>query len=281
MVTKTLPNLDVGEISDTRYGLHAYSGIVGGWMSRCRSRRKHWWHASMRPALTGTTSGVIDVDDVRFQLDLDFKHSKLTVHTGKGDALQLGLHGQPAEEPARRVWNFLVAAGVPEDLATTAFEANSQDRETTFSSYSAAQAEKLGEVLVGVSGLLASFRAGVREETSPIGIWPHHFDLAMLWLPGSKIAGQDPANEEYADKQMNFGFTFGDAVIAEPYFYITAYPFPEALTSVALPSGAEWRTEGFSGAVLTYQRLLEEADPSHSLIQLWEGLLTHGRTHLG
>ena len=43
-----------------------------------------------------------------------------------------------------------------------------------------------------------------------------------------KIPGQDPADEESSDKQMNFGFTFGDEGIPEPYFYITAYPLPDA-----------------------------------------------------
>jgi len=104
--------------------------------------------------------------------------------------------------------------------------------------------------------------------------------MAMLWLPGEKIPGQDPADEESSDKQMNFGFAFGDAGIPEPYFYTTAYPLPDELPELVLPEGTTWQSEGFSGAVLLYRRLLEEATPQDYLVNLWNILLTAGRQHM-
>ncbi|MFW2406025.1 MAG: DUF5996 family protein, partial [Gammaproteobacteria bacterium] len=124
---------------------------------------------------------------------------------------------------------------------------------------------------------MAEFRAGIREETSPLQLWPHHFDLSLLWLPGDKVPDQDPADEEYADRQMNFGFTFGDAGIPEPYFYVTAYPEPDGLPRVELPVGAAWHTEGFSGALLTYQTLIASRDPRGYLLDLWQRMLNAGR----
>ena len=102
----------------------------------------------------------------------------------------------------------------------------------------------------------------------------------MIWLPGPKVPDQDPADEEYADKQMNFGFVFGDGAIAEPYLYVTAYPLPEALPAVELPAGTTWRTEGFSGAVLLYRDLAAMGDPAAYLQDLWSRLLSAGQTHL-
>ena len=102
----------------------------------------------------------------------------------------------------------------------------------------------------------------------------------MLWLPGEKIAGQDPADEEYSDKQMNFGFVLGDAGISEPYFYVTAYPTPDGLGDVPLPAGAQWRTEGFTGAVLLYRDLLHQGDPHTGLLTLWQTLLAAGRERM-
>ena len=149
-----------------------------------------------------------------------------------------------------------------------------------FDGYSAAQAEALGITLNSVAAAMGDFRAGIREESSPIQLWPHHFDLSMIWLPGDKIAGQDPENEEYSDKQMNFGFTFGDEGIPEPYFYVTAYPLPDALPALELPDGTEWRSEGFSGAVLLYRNLIHSADPNVYLSRLWNDLLSAGREHM-
>lgn len=274
------PALDSDEFSTTRDALHAYTGILGGWMSTCRQRRKHWWHASLRPSLTGVTTGVIYTGSTPFEIELNLRESALLVCTATGEPLRIELRGQPAAESAAAVREFLVTAGLSEQQANAADTANKLDRESEFPNYSTEQANKLARALSAVTASLVSFRAGIREEASPIGIWPHHFDLAMLWLPGDKVIGQDPNNEEYADKQMNFGFTFGDDGIPEPYFYITAYPLPEAFAALELPPGTEWQSEGFTGAVLTYRRLLDASDPGAYLLRLWSGLLEAGKTHL-
>ena len=111
-------------------------------------------------------------------------------------------------------------------------------------------------------------------------VWPGHFDLAMMWLPGEKIPGQDPQDEEYLDKQMNFGFTLGDEGIPEPYFYVTAYPLADAFADLDLPAGATWHTEGFTGAVLRYETLLASQDPRSELVGLWNLLIGAGRDHM-
>jgi hypothetical protein len=99
-----------------------------------------------------------------------------------------------------------------------------------------------------------------------VQLWPHHFDLALLWLSGRRVPGQDPNDPEYADEQMNFGFSAGDEGIAEPYFYATAYPTPAQWTEQPLPEGARWHTAGWTGAILPYVALTEASDPQVLLL---------------
>jgi len=161
------------------------------------------------------------------------------------------------------------------------FTAANGDREAfDWLEFSSSQSESMGQVLRSVATEMETFRAKIREETSPVQVWPHHFDLSMIWLPGDKIPGQDPADEEYADKQMNFGFAFGDAGIPEPYFYVTAYPMAEAMAAIRLPTGSEWVTDGFNGAVLTYRSLRHTGDASAYLQDFWMALLAAGRQHM-
>jgi hypothetical protein len=272
------PDLDPQDYAATRDALHAYSRILSGWMTSCRAQRKHWWHASLRPSLVGVTTGVIHAD-VDFEIELNIRESALCVATAVGKAMREDLYGQSAGEVSAKVGEFLNSAGVsipPEGAVAK----RSPGSDASFPAYSAEVANKLARVLSGVSAALTAFRAGIREETSPIGLWPHHFDLAMLWLPGDKVAGQNPADEESADKQMNFGFTFGDEGIPEAYFYVTAYPLPEGFSEQLLPARTEWYSEGFNGALLRYGRLLQEPDPARYLVQLWEGLVAAGRAQL-
>ena len=275
MNTKHFPKLEPEEFAATRDALHAYARVLGDWTSTCRSKRKHWWHASLRPSLTGLSTGVIHAA-ISFELELNLRDNLLLGETSSGKKLQEQLRGQSPAEIAATIQEFLQAGGLDHEIPAER-AAHSTDG---FAAYSAEQASELARVFNSVSAAMSAFRAGIREETSPIQLWPHHFDLSMLWLPGSKVAGQDPDNEEYADQQLNFGFTLGDEGIPEPYFYVTAYPLPEALPALSLPAGTTWRTNGFNGAVLPYQELARNADPTAYLLELWAVLLAAGHEHM-
>jgi len=257
-VTKHIyPVLDAEKITATRDAVHAYAQVIGDWRTSCLAHRKHWWHITVYPSVRGLTTGMIQAG-IDFELELDLKADRLLAHVAGGDALSEPLGGRSGRDLAGAVASFLSDQGIDSRLIPAS----------------------LGTALRSINAAMSSFRAPIAEETSPIQIFPHHFDLAMLWLPGEKIPGQDPANEEMSDKQMNFGFAFGDAGIPEPYFYVTAYPLPDALPGMALPDGTLWQSAGFSGAVLLYRRLLEEKDPEEYLVSLWSGLLSAGRQHM-
>ena len=268
----SFPALHIDEIRPTRDALHAYSQVLGDVLKAQRRRRKHWWHASLRPSLAGLTTGII-YGEVDCEIELNLRESVLSIHASTGEQTEVLLDGRPSNDLASDLSNALrsVAATDVDDLSGTS---------ESYANYSPVTARKLAQALGTVSGAMVDFRASIREETSPIQVWPHHFDLSMLWLPGTQLPGTDPVDEENADKQMNFGFVFGDDGIDEPYFYVTAYPLPDELPTVKLPAGTSWRSEGFSGAVLLYKDLVARDDPTDYLLDLWADLYAAGRIHL-
>ena len=274
MADDKFPALDPSALDATRRAAHAYSKVAGAWAKATRKKRKHWWHASLRPSLYGMTTGVI-YGDTDFEIELNLAESCLEVRTCTSIHRER-LVGQSSAELAEKIRSALFAAGVDEDLAPGA----DVESDYKYPDYSPGQANRMHRTIGSIASVLEDFRAGIREEKSPIQIWPHHFDLSMIWLPGTKVAGQDPANEEYADKQMNFGFAFGDDSIPEPYFYVTAYPLPDDMHNVELPEGTTWRSEGFSGAVLLYDDLIKNSDPAGYLLDLWSRLMNAGRAQL-
>ena len=280
MTTPPFPKLDDPALTGTRDALHAYARVLGGWLTASRSPRKHWWQGSLRPSLRGLTTGVM-YNAVDFELELDLLLSQLRVRTSEGPELVEPLRGQAGAELAEQTSGFLTANGI-DDRHVPSGDAYT-DTQTHTANYSADCARTVARAWGSVTTSLEELRAGIREETSPIQLWPHHFDLSMVWLPGGKVPGHDPDNPEhaeYADTQMNFGFTLGDTTIAEPYFYVTAYPSPDAFPALLLPEGATWQTGGFNGVTLTYARLLASDDPRGYLLDLWSRLLSAGRDHL-
>ncbi|HKV08090.1 MAG TPA: hypothetical protein VJ725_08140 [Thermoanaerobaculia bacterium] len=78
---------------------------------------------------------------------------------------------------------------------------------------------------------------------SPVRCWPHHFDIATL------IGLDKDAHSETA-RSIGVGLSPGDGGRAEPYFYVTPWPYPETRDLPPLAGGGIWNTEGWVGAVL-------------------------------
>jgi len=116
--------------------------------------------------------------------------------------------------------------------------------------YDTEQASKYGEALWWLDKQFRIVKAGLVEGlTSPILVYPHHFDLSLVWFPH--------------DDQLQFslGWSTGDETINEPYIYLTASPEPKGFTDMKLPVGAYWQKEGFSGAILPYAVLATNKKP--------------------
>jgi len=71
---------------------------------------------------------------------------------------------------------------------------------------------------------------------SPVRCWPHHFDIATLITVTR-------------DRTIGAGMSPGDASYADPYWYVTPWPYPPADTALPpLPEG-HWHREGWTGAI--------------------------------
>lgn len=85
--------------------------------------------------------------------------------------------------------------------------------------------------------------AGTHLGGAEVRGWPHHFDLAAL-----RTLDQDRDPE--SARSVGAGFSPGDGTYAEPYFYVSPWPYPDAGELPELPSGAHWHTAGFTSAIL-------------------------------
>lgn len=89
----------------------------------------------------------------------------------------------------------------------------------------------------------------VREAgASPVRCWPHHFDLATL-------IGLDEGSGEEA-RSIGVGLSPGDEGYAQPYLYVTPWPYPEKENLPELIGPGIWHTEGWVGAVLLAEELV-------------------------
>ena len=208
MSANGLPSFTAGDLAETRLVCHACARLMGGWTSVCRIRRKHWWQLSLRPSLRGVRTGLLRAGEVDFELELDLSAGELLCETADGFRYSGALTDTPVDQLAAQVCEFLRGQGVPADFMPNYPEEGHDSLQLgQGQNFVTETGSAFATAWRFVSSAMDEFRAGVPEEMSPIMLWPGHFDLAMMWLAGEKIPGQDPNDEEYSDKQMNFGFS--------------------------------------------------------------------------
>jgi len=87
------------------------------------------------------------------------------------------------------------------------------------------------------------------SSASPVRCWPHHFDVASLITLDAGVGAEEA-------RSIGVGFSPGDGSYDQPYFYVTPWPYPDATHLPSLAGGMGWHTSGWTGAVLTAERLL-------------------------
>lgn len=262
----TFPSLSLADWQPTRDTVQGYSKLLGRIRRALTPYEDHWFHASLRVSETGLTTTAIPYGEDSFHADhsfemiMDFMAHKLSINSSRRLQLEVPLMGQSLKAFHDAVMEGMKTLGVEVTIDHDLF-AND-----TPGTYDAAAVSAYWQALKQINGVLQQFQAGLAGETGPIQLWPHHFDLALLWFSGRTVPGVDPNDREYGDEQMNFGFSTGDDGIPDAYFYATAYPAPEGWVGSMLSEGAYWNPSGFTGAVLPYAELVGAANGSQKLL---------------
>ena len=95
---------------------------------------------------------------------------------------------------------------------------------------------------------------------SEVRCWPHHFDLGALAVLATEPDGS-------LAKSIGMGLSPGDDGYAEPYWYVSPWPYPDASSLPPLGANGHWHTEGHTSAILTGSELLASG-PEHQAERL-------------
>ena len=81
------------------------------------------------------------------------------------------------------------------------------------------------------------------DGASEVRCWPHHFDLGSLIVLETSSDGS-------LRKSIGIGLSPGDESYAEPYVYVSPWPYPDADRLPALADAGHWHTDGHTSAIL-------------------------------
>jgi hypothetical protein len=249
-----LPVLKSADLQPTRDYLQDVTKVLGGLQRAFLSKDPHDWHYGLEVSLRGIVTQPFMVNDEEIRALLDLVRRKLRL----GDNRWAFKEYSPPELLNNvRIWLADKGAGVTLETPEFVSQAGQYDREQAI-----AYADALWWMDAQFRQLQAELKGGL---TSPILLYPHHFDLALTWFPWDD------------ERQLSIGFSTGDSTIIEPYIYLTAYPEPAGFTDIELPPGARWQSNGFSGAILPYAALPASKNPEALLQKFASPTFSGGR----
>jgi hypothetical protein len=198
------------------------------------------------------------------ELRVALRVSDLTISLLEGDG---GKHSKALVLNGRR--DIDVGAWLAEQLSAKGFDARALDEVklpyaialhplasgATYDATGLADAlEDLAAWFANANGSLDRIRerVGRKYPASEVRCWPHHFDIATLIV----VAGGAESG-----RSIGVGLSPGDTSYAEPYFYVTPWPYPSASQLGFLPALGHWHTEGYTAAVATAESILNAKNP--------------------
>lgn len=269
MPTWLFPTMPLDDWRPTRDTVHQYCRIAGKVRAFLTPPQKQWWHVSLRAHATGLTTTPMPAESGAVEIVLDLVEHAIVARSSRGDALRTDLSGQSPLDICNIVMDQLHQIGANPEVDRDEFSADS-------AAYDRAAVERYWRAASQMDLLLKQFRSEQQRETSPVQLWPHHFDWALSWFSGRPIP--DAAGGYRTGEELMFGFSTGDEWIPEPYLYILAHPFADAWLETDLPVDAYWHTHGFNGAVMLYSALVDTPNPDQKLLGFWRTVLDAGKS---
>lgn len=264
--------------SGTRNAVQSFCSVLGDFKSNFSSHQKNWDEHGLRFYAKGFTTGPVPVTSENkisaIDLNLNFYEHKLKIFC-REMRLSVPLEEQSIFSFTEEVITIINGLGITCDCDYNKYS------DKTPLAYEPQKAVNFWNNIYQVYFILQKFKSRILEETSDILLWPHHFDSSVLWFSGNIIKGKDIGNWSESREQMNFGFSPGDEVITEPYFYITAYPHKDELKSSPLPGKAYWNDGNWNGAVLKYNELVDIDNPDKLVLEFFNTVLENNKKLIG
>lgn len=275
-----LPPLTYTDWVDTRDTLHLFLQIIGKIRLKTHPKLNHWWHVTLYPSARGVTTGLIPHGEVSFEISYDMIDHHVTISRSDARQTQFDVAGRTVAEFYGETMKGLRDLGIVVEIYPVPYENKSTTPfpdDTSPRAYDKQAITDYWKALCWIAGVFEQFRARFNGKQTPVHLYWHSFDLVVTRFSGRAHpleGGTASDKEAYSHEVISIGFWPGDDSFQHAAFYGYAYPEPAGLSDVALaPKAAHWVDKnGGALAVLTYDDLLQSAEPKTDLLAFLESL---------
>ena len=217
MLQLIFPPLVLNEWKETRDTLQKYCRMVGAIREVMSKPLPHSLHTNLLISNKGFTTSTLPKNlsspDQTFEVIIDIVHTRLIIESSYREPQRIALTGQSLNALCDETCSLLVDIGINPPLEKPMFMEGARGR---------FDPEPLTEYWVTVTAVhqvMNKIKTELREETSPIQLRPDDLALILTWF-GEELNVKGNSFVQ----QIEFGFSTGDVLIPEAYFYISTFP---------------------------------------------------------
>jgi hypothetical protein len=254
----------------TRNALHAYTKVLGAIRAHFSEPHPSWWHGSLLPYTSGLSTTNIphpSKTDQTFSISLEMRNHYVLYSNSEGFVEQIRISdGIAPKELFDQLAIMMEADGIDPQIEVKFEDLDQHD-------YSIDKAGKYFLALSRASKILSEIKEKSSLDSSPVQLWPHHFDLSLELFGNKEIMEEGNEGGKPYRSQIGIGFAPFDEQHDNPYFYVNPLPFDKEITKAQLAHGATWHPEGWHGACLPYAKLTNVKNGEQVLAEFLEGAI--------
>ncbi|EDN65738.1 conserved hypothetical protein [Beggiatoa sp. PS] len=167
-----LPSLQLSNWHESRDTIHQYARLIGKIRTALMPPQKHWWHITLHAAATGLTTTPMPINGKTLELLLDFVNHTLIITTSHGEKAEIPLQQQSIAGLHHAVIEVLSTMDIKPEFDHSLF-VDAAPRK-----YDTEAIAGYWRTVAWIDGVFKHFKGELREETGPVQVFPHHFDLS-------------------------------------------------------------------------------------------------------
>jgi hypothetical protein len=225
----------------------------------------------------GLTTSPIPYDGGIFEIQFDFIHHRLVIHTNWDLERVMALSPRSVADFYREFMECLAALGIQVKIWKMPCEVPNPipfDRDTEHASYDPEYANRFWRILVSTDEIFKEFRARFIGKSSPVHFFWGSFDLAVTRFSGRRAPERPGADaitrEAYSHDEISAGFWPGGGEIKGPAFYAYAAPEPPGFKASRVQPEAAFYHSGMSEFFLMYDDVRRAQSPKAMLLDFLE-----------
>jgi len=271
------PALPLDQWKDTYATLHMWTQIVGKVRLALSPRINHWWEVPLYVNSLGLTTSPIPYPGGSFEIQFDFLHDKLTIHTSQDSSQSLELRPRTVADFYQAFMQALHSLGIQAKVWPMPVEIPNPirfDSDMQHASYDAEYVRRFWQILVSTEKVFAEFRARFVGKVSPVHFFWGSFDFCVTRFSGRPAPPRDGADaitrEAYSHEVSSAGFWPGGGPLDGAAYYAYAAPEPAGFAQYPIkPKQAFYHPE-MKEFLLMYEDVRQSSDPRQTLLDFLE-----------